>query len=85
MPEEASTVRVALFAGMAEEAGTRIVEVRWRGGTVHDLRQVIAAMFPAVERLLSKSAFAIGDRYAAADEPVPVGADVAIIPPVSGG
>lgn len=85
MPDEASTVRVALFAGMAEEAGTRSVEVPWRGGTVRDLRQAVAAMFPAVELLLSKSAFAIGDRYAASDESVPMGADVAIIPPVSGG
>jgi len=85
MREETPTVRVALFAGMAEAAGARSVDVPWNGGTVHDLRQAIAALFPVVEPLLSKSTFAIGDRYAAADEPVPAGADVAIIPPVSGG
>lgn len=85
MREETVTVRVALFAGMAEAAGTRSIDVPWSGGTVHDLRQAIATMLPAIEPLLSRSAFAVGDRYATADEPVSAGADVAIIPPVSGG
>ena len=40
---------------------------------------------PAVAGLLDRSAVAIGGRYADDDVPVPVGADVAILPPVSGG
>jgi molybdopterin synthase catalytic subunit len=85
MSDDPVTIRVSLFAGMAEAAGQRTLELPWHGGRVADLRQAIVAILPHLEPLLSKSAVAIGDRYAAADEPVSAGADVAIIPPVSGG
>ncbi len=85
MRDDTPTVRVTMFAGVAEAVGTRSVDVPWNGGTVVDLRTAITTMFPVAEPLLSRSAFALGDRYAAADERVPAGADVAIIPPVSGG
>ena len=78
-------LRVALFAGMADAAGTRQAEIRWRGGTVADLRAALEAAYPAIGTLLARSAVAIGNRYAADDADVPAAADVAIIPPVSGG
>ena len=78
-------LRLALFAGLAELAGTRSLDIPWAGGSVGDLRQAIAAARPAVAGLLDRSAVAIGGRYADDDVPVPVGADVAIRPPVSGG
>ena len=79
-------VRVALFAGMAEAAGTRVAEIDWRGGSVGDLRADLEAAYPAVGPLLARSAVAVGGRYAADDLIVGVGtADVAVIPPVSGG
>ena len=84
-PRSGGGLRVALFAGMAEAAGTRRAEIPWRGGTVADLRAALAAAHPAVGPLLARSAVAIGDRYAADDAEVPAAADVAIIPPVSGG
>lgn len=79
------TLRIALFAGMAEAAGTRTAEIRWRGGSVADLRADLAAAYPAIGGLLARSAVAIGNRYATDDDDVPAVADVAIIPPVSGG
>ncbi len=79
------TLRVSLFAGMAETVGRRSIEIPWTGGTVADVRGTLAALHPALEPLLSRSAVALADRYAAPDEPVPLGVDVAIIPPVSGG
>ncbi len=85
MPPSSMTLRVSLFAGMAEAAGRRTIEVPWHGGTVKDMRQAIIAILPGLEPWLARSAVALGDRYASADEPVPAGADVAIIPPVSGG
>jgi molybdopterin converting factor small subunit len=85
MSDAFNTLRVSLFAGMAELVGTRIIEIPWAGGTVHEVRNAIIASHPGLESLLARSAVAIGDRYATADEPVSQGADVAIIPPVSGG
>jgi len=78
-------LRVALFAGMADVAGTRLVSLPWHGGTVADARRLLRTMHPALGPLLDRSAVAIGDRYAADDEAVPEGADLAVIPPVSGG
>jgi molybdopterin converting factor small subunit len=78
-------LRVALFAGMAEAAGTRVAEIDWRGGSVGDLRADLEAAYPAVGPLLARSAVAIGNRYATDDTAVPAAEDVAIIPPVSGG
>ncbi|MFM8291478.1 MAG: MoaD/ThiS family protein [Planctomycetia bacterium] len=79
------TRRVALFAGMADAAGTRSAEIHWRGGSVADLRADLEAAYPAIGGLLARSAVAIGNRYATDDADVSPAADVAIIPPVSGG
>jgi molybdopterin converting factor small subunit len=79
------TLRIALFAGMAEAAGTRTAEIRWHGGSVADLRADLEAAYPAIGGLLARSAVAIGNRYATDDADVPPAANVAIIPPVSGG
>jgi len=79
-------VRVALFAGMAEAAGCREAEIEWPGGTVADLKVALGRRWPAIAPLLARSAVAVGGRYAADDLVVGVGtADVAVIPPVSGG
>ena len=85
VPPTAGHVRVTLFAGMAEAAGRRTVEVAWTGGTVADLRHGLKATFPELGPLLDRSAVARGDRYATDSEPIAVGEDVALIPPVSGG
>jgi molybdopterin converting factor small subunit len=84
-PSAAGRLRLALFAGLAELAGTRSLEIPWDGGSVGALRRAIVDARPAVAGLLDRSAVAIGGRYADDDVPVPAGADVAILPPVSGG
>lgn len=79
-------VRVALFAGMAEAAGCREAEIDWSGGTVADLKATLGRRWPAIAPLVARSAVAVGGRYAADDLVVGAGtADVAVIPPVSGG
>ena len=85
VPPTAGQLRVALFAGMAEAAGRRTVEVAWSGGTVADLRRALAAACPELSELLARSAVARGERYAADSEPIAAGDDLALIPPVSGG
>ncbi|MFM7107946.1 MAG: MoaD/ThiS family protein [Planctomycetaceae bacterium] len=78
-------LRVAVFAGLAEAAGARTVEVPWAGGTVADLRAAFAARAPAAAALLARSAVVVAGRHAGDRDAVPAGADVAILPPVSGG
>ena len=78
-------LRILVFAGLAELVGGRFLEIDWPGGTVADLRAAVAAARPALASLLARSAVAIGNRYATDDADVPPAANVAIIPPVSGG
>jgi molybdopterin converting factor small subunit len=82
---DSGRLRIAVFAGLAELAGGRFLEIDWPGGTVADLVDAVAAARPALAPLLAKSAVAIDHRHAAADAPVMPGADVAFLPPVSGG
>lgn len=76
---------VVLFAGMAEALGARRIELPWTGGTVGDLRRVVAAAHPTIAPLLARSAVCVAGLYAPDGQSLPVGADVALIPPVSGG
>jgi molybdopterin converting factor small subunit len=79
------TLEVAVFAGLAEAVGARRVTLPWPGGRVGDLRTAVAARAPAAAALVSRSAVVVDGRHAADDEAVPSGADVALLPPVSGG
>lgn len=90
MPDPASagcapTLRIAVFAGMAEVVGGRWIDLPWSGGTVADARRLVAGRHPPVAPLLDRSAVARSGRYVGDDEPLEAGDDVAIIPPVSGG
>lgn len=84
-PRGTGTLRVAVYAGMAELVGGRMLDVPWSGGTVADLRAALAAAAPRIATLLDRSAVAVGNVYARDEAEVPPQADVAIIPPVSGG
>lgn len=84
-PAAATTLRVAVFAGLAEAVGARTLELEWPGGTVAQLRAAAASRAPAATALLARSAVVVEGRHAADGDPVAVGADVALLPPVSGG
>lgn len=79
------TLEVTVFAGLAEAVGSRCVAMAWAGGSVGDLRAAVAARAPAAAALLARSAVVVDGRHAADDDAIPAGADVAILPPVSGG
>jgi molybdopterin converting factor small subunit len=84
LPRDGS-LRVLLFAGLVEPAGGRTLDIAWSGGTVADLRRALAEARPGLEPLLSRSAIAVSGAVAAEETRVAAGADVAILPPVSGG
>ena len=85
LPTSPPTLRVSLFAGLAAAAGSRQLNLPWWGGTAADVNAAVAAAVPAAATLVATSAVAMGNRYVASDAPIPAAADVAVIPPVSGG
>lgn len=79
-------VRVRLFAIARQLAGLRHWETNLPDhALVADLRRQLAREIPAIAGLLDQLTFAIDAKYAGDCEKIPPGADVACIPPVSGG
>ena len=80
------TVIVQLFAGARELAGAASIHLNLPGGaTVTDLRQALLLRHPGLAPLLARSRIAVDREFADDSAVVPDGAEVAIIPPVSGG
>ena len=81
-----TTIRVRLFARARDLAGADAVDVDLpAGATVAGLRARLAERVPALRDLLPRAAVAVNEDFADDDTPIPPGAEVAIIPPVSGG
>ncbi len=79
-------VRVKLFAAAKQFARRDVAEVELaEGATVGDLRLRLAEAIPEMADLLHHVLFAIDSEYAGDSVKIPVEADVACIPPVSGG
>ena len=79
-------VRVRLFAVAKELAGRDELSVELPpGATVADLRQAVVEVVPALARIVPHSLWAVGAEYAADDVKLVEDAEVALIPPVSGG
>ena len=80
------TLTVRLFARARDlaEADTLQVELG-EGATVGDLRRQLARAHPRLSGLLSRSSIAVRDEFADDSLPLPAGAEVAVLPPVSGG
>lgn len=80
------TVHVRLFAAAKQLAGAERVAVELSdGATIAGLREALNEQFPALRDLLCHALFAVGVEYAGEATPLTAGADVACIPPVSGG
>ena len=79
-------VTVQLFAIARESAGADRVEVELREpATVSALRQRLAADFPPLRGVLEQSRIAVDGSFADGADMIQPGAEVACIPPVSGG
>jgi molybdopterin converting factor subunit 1 len=79
-------VRVKLFAAARElaQADTLSIDVP-AGTTISQLRFAISKAAPGLEKLMSHSLWAIDSEYVHDDKQLDHNADVAMIPPVSGG
>jgi molybdopterin converting factor subunit 1 len=81
-----SRVTVLLFAGARQRAGSSTLDVEIPdGSTVADLKSALASGCPALSPLLPSLRIAVNSEYAADESTIPPGAELAAIPPVSGG
>jgi molybdopterin converting factor subunit 1 len=79
-------ISVRLFARAKDIAGTDALVLDLPpGATVADLRKQLASECPALDRLLKRSALAVNDEFAGDGLALPHGAEIALLPPVSGG
>lgn len=79
-------VRVRLFAAARDAVGQSLVECELPDdATIGRLREALLKQHPALVRLLPYCTFAVGADYAADSAAIPPTAEVACIPPVSGG
>ena len=78
--------RVRLFARAKDLAGADAVHVELpAGATVATCGADWATMCPALAGLLPRCAIAVDDEFAEDSLTLPTGAEVALLPPVSGG
>ncbi len=79
-------VEVKMFAVARQLAGSETCRVEVGGEhTVADLRDALVEAVPALASLASQIRFAVNAEYAGDSSVIPDGAEVALIPPVSGG
>lgn len=79
-------MKIRLFARARQLAGTDALDLEMpAGATVGDLRRRIAEIAPALAGLLERSALAVNDEFADDSQVLPMNAEIAVLPPVSGG
>jgi molybdopterin synthase catalytic subunit len=79
-------VSLLLFAALREAVGERTLCLELaEGATVSDLKRQLAVRYPGVEPMMKTVVCAIDDEYVKSEERLREGAEVALIPPVSGG
>jgi molybdopterin converting factor subunit 1 len=79
-------VSLLLFAAARQKAGVpSLVLDLPEPATVADLKAALATACPALAPYLPSLRIAINSEYAPDDGPIPAGAELAAIPPVSGG
>jgi molybdopterin converting factor subunit 1 len=76
---------VLYFAAAREAAGAPREALDAAPATVADLRRALLDRHPALARVLPQCRIAVNHEMARDDDAVPPGAEVAVIPPVSGG
>jgi molybdopterin converting factor subunit 1 len=77
---------VKLFAVAKERVGADTITVDVADDAcVRDLRQTLAAQYPALSDVMRLMMVAVATDYASDDTPLRPGQEIALIPPVSGG
>lgn len=79
-------ITIHFFAGLRELAKLSKMSLPWvENMTVGSLRVALCTSYPKLAGLLVRSSFAINDQISSNDQSIPNNAEIAILPPVSGG
>lgn len=79
-------VTILLFASLRDAAGRRTLGLALpSGATVADLKEALVAEHPALAPWLEAVKVAVDHEYAGEGDVIPENAEIALIPPVSGG
>lgn len=79
-------VRLHCFAGLRDEVGAGVIELDLPGNaTVAEAKRALEARWPRLAGRLSSVRVAADLEFLGEDSPIPPGAELALIPPVSGG
>lgn len=77
---------IHFFARARDLAGADHLEIELTpGATVADLRRCVAERCPRLAELLGRCAIAVDNEFASDELALPAAAEVAVLPPVSGG
>jgi molybdopterin converting factor subunit 1 len=86
MSEMTSKVKVLFFASLKAKVGVNQVEINWtENARVAELRAQLAKQFPDASQVLQTCPVAVNRSFAFDQDPIPLGAEVAFFPRVSGG
>ncbi len=79
-------VRIRLFAAARQAAGCDSLDIELPDqADVAQLRRELSRQLPEIAELIARATFALGTEYATDTAKIAPDADVALIPPVSGG
>ncbi len=79
-------MKVLLFARARDLIGADRIEIAApEPATIGELRRRLVQQYPNLAGLLENSALAVNDEFADDRTAIPPGAEVALLPPVSGG
>ncbi|MDP2994586.1 MAG: molybdopterin converting factor subunit 1 [Anaerolineales bacterium] len=79
-------VKVLFFATLRDYVGSKSLELEIPFGmTVGGLTDLLVATYPRLEKVKNSMMVAINREYAANEQVIPEGAEIAFFPPVSGG
>lgn len=80
------TLQLLLFAAARQTAGDTSVTIELpEGASYADLKTALAEQFPSLAPIVSVSRLAAGGEFVSDDSLVDSNAELALIPPVSGG
>ena len=83
---QAMQLTVKLFGALREQAGSKELELELPDGSrVCDLRRVLAATYPVLEKYEERIAASVNLELAGPDQVLADGDEVALLPPVAGG
>ncbi|ATO29326.1 molybdopterin converting factor subunit 1 [Bacillus atrophaeus] len=76
-------IKILLFAGLAEQAGTQMIEYNKNRATTDEIKDLLKEQYGL--QSIDTAMVAINEIYAKENTPLISGDTIALIPPVSGG